>query len=66
MDDLLKPAPTTDEAVTLAYQLMELLKKGGSRVTKWLSNSRKVIQALPPSQNLPIQLLLISHLTNCL
>lgn len=50
MDDLLKSVPTTDEAIRLAYQLMDLLKKVGFRLTKWLSNSREVIQALPKSE----------------
>ena len=39
MDDLLKSVPTTDETLRLAYQLMDLLKKGEFRLTKWLSNS---------------------------
>lgn len=50
MDDLLKSVPTTDEAIRLAHQLIDLLKKGGFRLTKWLSNSREVIQALPKSE----------------
>ncbi|XP_028413990.1 uncharacterized protein LOC114536852 [Dendronephthya gigantea] len=50
MDDLLKSVPTIDEAIRLAYQLMDLLRRGGFRLTKWLSNCREVIQALPKTE----------------
>ena len=49
-DDLLKSVRTTEVAISLAYQLMDLLQRGGFRLTKWISNSREVMAALPPSE----------------
>ena len=48
MDDLLKPLPSEDEAAQLALQLIELLSRGGFRLTKFMSNSRNVLAQLPP------------------
>ena len=48
MDDLLKSLPSEDEAVQLALQLIELLSRGGFRLTKFMSNSRNVLAQLPP------------------
>ena len=48
--DLLKSVRTTEVAISLAYQLMDLLQRGGFRLTKWISNSREVMAALPPSE----------------
>ena len=38
------------EAIQLANQLREILAKGGFRLTKWVSNSREVINSLPESE----------------
>jgi hypothetical protein len=37
-------------AITLVHQLRQLLVKGGFHLTKWLSNSRHVIEAIPESE----------------
>lgn len=50
VDDCLKSVSEEDEAVKLAKQLRELLARGGFKLTKWLSNSRKVIESLPESE----------------
>lgn len=47
VDDLMKSAGTTQKAINLVEQLHELLARGGFRLTKWYSNSRKVIAVIP-------------------
>ena len=54
MDDLLKSLPSEDEAAQLALQLIELLSRGGFRLTKFMSNSRNVLAQLPPKDILRI------------
>ena len=41
------------QAVRLAGQLLELLSKGGFCLTKWVSNSREVINSVPESEIAP-------------
>ena len=48
VDDCLTSAPTAEEAITLLRELCELLAKGGFKLTKWVSNSRDVIESVPP------------------
>ena len=43
MDDLLKSLPSEDETAQLALQFIELLSRGGFRLTKFMSNSRYVL-----------------------
>ena len=50
MDDLLSSKPNSDGATNLAKQLIELLATGGFRLTKWMSNSREVLAAIPSSE----------------
>ena len=50
VDDLLKSVRTVDEAITLSKELMSMLKLGGFRLTKFLSNRREVLEALPQSE----------------
>jgi len=50
VDDCLKSVETEDKALQLVDELRELLKKGGFNLTKWVSNSRKVIKAIPETQ----------------
>ena len=50
MDDLLASKQSSDEATVLAKDLIEVLKTGGFRLTKWISNSREVLTAIPSSQ----------------
>ena len=50
VDDCLKSIDSDEKAIRLANQLRELLARGGFRLTKWVSNSREVINALPESE----------------
>ncbi|KAI3356203.1 hypothetical protein L3Q82_017185 [Scortum barcoo] len=47
VDDCLKSAPTEDEAVALVKNLRDLCMKGDFNLTKWVSNSRKVLSSVP-------------------
>ncbi len=46
-DDCLKAVDNEEEAVTLVNSLTKLLALGGFRLTKWISNSRKVVESIP-------------------
>ena len=48
IDDVLKSVPSTEQAIRLTSGLTELLKEGGFRLTKFASNSREVLQSIPP------------------
>ena len=48
MDDFLKSLPSDDEAAQLALQLIELLSRGGFRLTTFMSNCRHLLAQLPP------------------
>ena len=48
VDDALKRVPCTGQAVQLTSDLTELLKERGFRLTKFASNSREVLQSIPP------------------
>ena len=50
VDDCLKSVPGEEEAIRLTDDLRRLLEKGGFNLTKWVSNSRKVIGSLPVSE----------------
>ncbi len=50
VDDCLKSVREEDEAIKLAKDLRELLALGGFKLTKWLSNSPKVLESLPESE----------------
>lgn len=50
VDDCLKSVGSEEGAISLAKDLTSLLKKGGFRLTKWLSNSRKVLESMPESE----------------
>ena len=50
VDDCLKSVSSEELAVNLSSQLRELLARGGFKLTKWLSNSQKVIESLPASE----------------
>ena len=49
-DDLMKSVDTPTTAVRLSTQLRELLAKGGFRLTKWLSNDRRVLAEIPETE----------------
>ena len=50
VDDCLKSTATEAEAIHLSSQLRQLLAKGGFRLTKWISNSKEVMESLPESE----------------
>ena len=50
VDDCLKSVPPETKAIGLVNELHSLLSKGGFRLTKWISNSRKVIDSIPLSE----------------
>ncbi|KAJ8021094.1 hypothetical protein HOLleu_40865 [Holothuria leucospilota] len=50
VDDCLKSVETPAKAIKLSQQLRELLGKGGFRVTKWVSNDRKVLMPIPEAE----------------
>ena len=50
VDDQMKSVDTPTTAVRLSTQLRELLAKGGFRLTKWLSNDRRVLAEIPETE----------------
>ena len=50
VDDRLKSVSSKELAVNLSSQSCELLARGGFKLTKWFSNSRKFIKSLPASE----------------
>ena len=53
VDDCLRSVATVHEASRLANQLVQLLAKGGFRLTKWISNSREVLEQIPSGERAP-------------
>ncbi|XP_060602645.1 uncharacterized protein LOC132755746 [Ruditapes philippinarum] len=53
VDDCLKSVESEDKAVKLAADLQSLMSLGGFRVTKWISNSRRVLNTIPESERAP-------------
>ena len=49
VDDCLKSVENESDAIEMIYQLRELVLKGGFNLTKWISNSRKVLSSIPES-----------------
>ena len=47
VDDCLQSVPTIPGAQRLSKQLIDILAKGGFKLTKWLSNERDVIASIP-------------------
>ena len=47
VDDCLKSMPTVQYAIEPTSQLREMLDRGGFRLTKWISNSKDVLLAIP-------------------
>ena len=47
VDDLLISVNSVEEATRIQKQLNDLLAKGGFHLTKWVSNSREVLDAVP-------------------
>ncbi|XP_060567693.1 uncharacterized protein LOC132726393 [Ruditapes philippinarum] len=53
VDDCLKSVESEQKAIKLATDLQSIMKLGGFRLTKWLSNSREVLNAIPESERAP-------------
>ena len=53
VDDCLKSVESVATAVSLAQQLIEMMKRGGFRLTKFISNRKEVPDALPASEVSP-------------
>ncbi|XP_030844258.1 uncharacterized protein LOC105444708 [Strongylocentrotus purpuratus] len=50
VDDCLKSVSTREEAKKLIPQLNELLRRGGFRLTKWVSNDKEVLSTVETSE----------------
>ena len=50
VDDCLKSVSSTDAAIELVKELCQLVAQGGFRLTKWLSNDRRVLQSIPEEE----------------
>ncbi|XP_044180533.1 uncharacterized protein LOC122961788 [Acropora millepora] len=50
VDDCLKSLPSVEDAVSHVEELRSLLQRGGFRLTKWISNSREVLESIPESE----------------
>ena len=50
VDDCLKSVATDESAICLSKELRELLSKGSFCFTKWLSNSRRVVESIPEAE----------------
>ena len=50
VDDLLLSTQSEDAAINQARELQILLKQGGFRLTKWISNSRNAISSISPTE----------------
>ena len=50
MDDCLFSVPTTEQAIESSLQLIHLLKKGNFRLTKFVSNAKEVLAAIPAEE----------------
>ena len=46
-DDCLKSVGTTEEAINVVHSLCKLLALVGFCLTKWISNDRRVLEAIP-------------------
>ena len=49
-DDCLKSAATVPKAIDIVRELCQLLALRGFRLTKWTSNSREVLEAIPAAE----------------
>ena len=50
VDDLLPGAEDAENAVQLKNDLCNMLNSGGFKLTKWASNSDKVMESIPPQE----------------
>ena len=50
VDDLLKSVKSSEDAIKIYTQTSKLLSFGGFHLTKWISNKRDVLDAIPQSE----------------
>ena len=50
VDDCLFSVPTTERAIKSSLQVIQLLKKGNFRLTKFVSNAKEVLAAIPAEE----------------
>ena len=53
MDDYLESCPTLNEATKKAQDLVEMLAKGGFKLTKFVSNVPSLVNSVDPKSQLP-------------
>ena len=53
VDDLLKSYSSEALAITMIQELIACTRRGGFHLTKWMSNSKRVLESLPPSEISP-------------
>ena len=53
VDDFLKSVDTEAEAIRMVGQMTELMKRGGFRLTKWLSTHQTVVNSIPTEERAP-------------
>ncbi|XP_047500211.1 uncharacterized protein LOC125046476 [Penaeus chinensis] len=53
VDDLLLSTDSEDEAKLYIQELQEALKNGGFHLTKWMSNSKRVVTGVPQQERSP-------------
>ncbi|KAK0136825.1 hypothetical protein N1851_026997 [Merluccius polli] len=55
VDDCLRSIETTKNAISLYKDLVSLCALGGFRLTKWISNSKKVVAAIPEEERAKVK-----------
>ena len=50
VDDFLKSVTTEEDGIKISNQPCHLLARGGFRLTKWVSNRRKVLDSISPEE----------------
>jgi hypothetical protein len=50
VDDMLKSVPTDEKAIEVVQGTKAMCKKGGFKLTKFVSNSRKVLESVPEEE----------------
>ena len=53
MDDYLDCFPSQEKAIETVHKVIKILSTGGSRLTKWLSNSKHILKTLTPAERSP-------------
>ena len=46
MDDFIKSVQSAEEAIALQKEMVDCLQKGGFRLTKWICNNERVVEAI--------------------